>query len=133
MVRAGNFIIRHLYRFKKCMSPSTEDNLGRRRFLLHRDKAVEQSLEKIRRAPDSGWETLTPEERAGLREVLAEIWENCERGRWEQYCFSTMTKADILRLIALREEVRARHQQICDARRDVETILLSPSPGDRPK
>jgi hypothetical protein len=115
------------------MSPSTEDNLGRRRFLLHRDKAVEQALEKIRRAPDSRWETLTPEERAGLKAVLAEIWENCERERWQQYCFSTLTKADILRLIVLWDEVRAQHHQICDAREAVEAILLSCSSGDRPQ
>ena len=107
------------------MSPTTEDNLGRRRFQLHRDMAVEQSMEKIRRAPDSGWETLTPEQRARLKAVLAEIWENCEHRRWEQYCFSTITKAGILRLIALGDEVRARHQQLCDARESVEAILLS--------
>ena len=115
------------------MSPATEDNLGRRRFQLHRDKAVEQSLEKIRRAPDSGWETLTPEQRAGLKAVLAGIWENCERGRWEQYCFSTITKPGILRLIALNDEVRARHLQIGDVRGDFEVILLSCSTGDRPR
>ena len=114
------------------MSPSTEDNLGRRRFLLHRDMAVEQSLEKIRRGPDAGWDTLTSEQRAGLRAVLTEIWENCERGRWQQYCFSTLTKSDILRLVALWDEARARHQQIWDARGDIEAILLSCATGHRP-
>jgi hypothetical protein len=115
------------------MSLSTEDNLGRRRFQLHRDMAVEQSLEKIRRAPDSGWETLTSEQRAGLRAVLAEIWENCERVRWQQYCFSTLTRSDILQLVAIAEETRARHQQICDARSDIEAILLSCATGHRPQ
>jgi hypothetical protein len=115
------------------MSPTTEDNLGRRRFLLHRDMAVEQSLEKIRRAPDSGWETLTSGQRAGLRAVLVEIWENCERVRWQQYCFSTLTKADILRLVAIAEEVRGRHQQICDAHPEIEAILLSCATGHRPQ
>jgi hypothetical protein len=114
------------------MSPSTEDNLGRRRFLLHRDKAVEQALERIRRAPDSRWDTLTPEERAGLKAVLTEIWENCERGRWQQYCFSTLSKPDILRLIALGDEVRGRHHQISDVHGEVEAILLSCSTGDHP-
>jgi hypothetical protein len=113
------------------MSPSTDDNLGRRRFLLHRDKAVEQALERIRRAPDSQWETLSPEERAGLKGVLTEIWENCERERWQQYCFSTLTYPDILRLIALANEARAQHHQICDRHNEVEAILLSCSTGDR--
>jgi hypothetical protein len=115
------------------MSPSTEDDLGRRRFLLHRDKAVEQALERIRRAPDSGWETLTHEQRTGLRNVLAEIWENCERERWQQYCFSTLNKADILRLTALADEARARHRQISDAGGEVEAILLSCTTRDRPQ
>ena len=114
------------------MSLSTEDDLGRRRFLLHRDKAVEYALERIRRAPDSGWETLTSEERTGLKEVLNEIWENCGRERWQQYCFSTLAKPDILQLIALGDEVRGRHHQICDARQEVETILLSCSQGNPP-
>jgi hypothetical protein len=115
------------------MSPSTEDNLGRRRFQLHRDKAVEQSLEKIRRAPDSGWDALTPEQRAGLKAVLAEIWENCDRGRWQQYCFSTLTKADILRLIALAGEAKVQQHPISAIRETVEAILLSCSAGDRPR
>jgi hypothetical protein len=130
--RVAKFIIRHLYRFKKCMPPSTEDNLGRRRFLLHRDKAVEHALERIRRAPDSQWESLTPQERAGLKEVLTEIWENCERVRWQQFCFSTLTRPDILRLVALGVDTRGRHHQICDASDAVDAILLSCSPGDRP-
>jgi len=131
--KAGRFIIRYLYKFKKCMSSTTEDNLGRRRFQLHRDMAVEQSLEKIRRAPDSAWETLTPEQRARLKTVLAEIWENCEHRRWEQYCFSTITRPDILRLITLADETRARHQQVCDARGDFEAILLSCGMDNRSK
>lgn len=139
--KAGRFIIRHPNRFKKSMSSTTEDNLGRRRFQLHRDKAVEQSLEKIRRAPDSGWETLTSEQRTRLKAVLADIWENSEQRRWEQYCFSTITRPDILRLITLADETRARHQQVCDARGDFEAILLScgmvtgrsePGPGQFP-
>jgi len=114
------------------MPASTEDNLGRRRFLLHRDKAVEHALERIRRVPDSRWETLSAQERAGLKTILAEIWENCEHERWQQYCFSTLTKPDILRLIALGDEVRARHHQVCDVRGEIEAILLSCSSGDRP-
>jgi hypothetical protein len=114
------------------MSPSTEDDLGRRRFLLHRDKAVEYALERIRRAPDSGWATLTPEERSGLKEVLNEIWENCDRERWHEYCFSILAKTHILRLIALGNDMKTRHHMTDETRAAVEAILLSSSPGGRP-
>jgi hypothetical protein len=115
------------------MSPSTEDNLGRRRFLLHRDKAVEYALERIRRAPESRWETLTSEERAGLRDVLSEVWENSNRERWHEYCFSILAKTDILRLIALGNDLKARHHMTDEIRGAVEAILLSCSTGDRPQ
>jgi hypothetical protein len=110
---------------EKRMSPPTEDNLGRRRFLLHRDKAVEHALERIRRAPDSGWEALTPEERARLKEVLNEIWENCDRERWHEYCFAILTKTDILILIALGNDIKTRHHMTDETRGAIEAILLS--------
>jgi len=110
------------------MSHSTEDNLGRRRYLLHRDKAVEHALERIRRAPDSGWETLTPEERAGLKQVLNEIWENCDRERWHEYCFAILTKTDIMSLIALGNDMKTRHNMTDETRGAIEDILVSCSP-----
>jgi hypothetical protein len=107
------------------MSHTTEDNLGRRRYLLHRDKAVEHALERIRHAPGSGWETLTPQEHAGLKSALTEIWENCGHERWQRYCFSTLTKPDILKLIALVSNAKGKHSESCESREAVEAILLS--------
>ena len=107
------------------MSPSTEDNLGRRRYLLERDKSVEESLEKTRRAPRSGWETLTPEERAGLKAVLTEVWETCERGSWKQFCFSTLTRSDILKLVDLGNDIKARHHMTDETKAAIEAILFS--------
>ena len=114
------------------MSPSTEDNLGRRRFLLHRDKAVEHALERIRRAPDSGWGMLSPEERAGLKEALAEIWENGDREHWHQYSFSLVTKFDILTLITLGNDTKVRHHLTPATQEAVDALLLSSSTENPP-
>lgn len=107
------------------MSPTTEDNLGRRRYLLHRDKAIEHALERIRHAPGAGWETLTSQERAGLKSALTEIWENCGHERWQRYCFSTLTKADLLKITALVSNAEGKHSESCESREAVEAILLS--------
>lgn len=107
------------------MSPSTEDNLGRRRFLLHRDKAVEHALERIRRAVGGEWDSLSAEERAGLKASLAEIWMTTSHERWHQYCFSTVTRQDILQLAALGRDIQARHHMTEETRRAFESILLS--------
>jgi hypothetical protein len=114
------------------MSSSTDDNLGRRRFLLHRDKAVEHALERIRRSPLAGWEVLSPEDRAGLKAALTEIWENCDRERWHEYRFSTVTKADIFVLTALGNDIRTRHHLTDATRTAVEAILLYPSADGHP-
>lgn len=106
------------------MPHSTEDNLGRRRFLLHRDKAVEHALEKIRRAPAAEWESLTPEDRADLKRALTEIWESCCRDHWEQFCFSTLSKQDLLSLISLVKRALEQHHTTCDARDAIERILI---------
>lgn len=108
------------------MSPTTDDNLGRRRFLLHRDRAIEQALERIRRSPAAEWETLTPEERAELKSTLSEIWDNCGRDRWEQYCFSTISRLDILALISIVGGMEGRHDPACGGRKkEIEEILLA--------
>lgn len=107
------------------MSPTPSDNLGRRRYLLHRDKAVEHALERIRHAEHSQWETLTAQELAGLKGTLAEIWENSSRERWHQYCFSTLTKPNLLKLITHGHEIRAHHHLTSTTREAIETILLS--------
>jgi hypothetical protein len=106
------------------MPPTTEENLGRRRFLLHRDRAVEQALERVRRSPAAEWETLTHEERTALKNALTEIWHCCGRDRWEQYCFATLSKTDILALITLASGSKGRHD-ILAKKAKIETILLS--------
>lgn len=129
--RGTKFIIRHRYRSTRDMSPSTEDNLGRRRYLLERDKAVEEALEKVRRASDSEWGTLTSTDRAMLRAVIAEVWDASERSRWKQFCFSTLTRADILRLISLGDEIKTLHHLSDKTLAAAEAILLSCGLGHR--
>ena len=114
------------------MSPSTPDNLGRRRFLLHRDKAVEHALERVRRAPGAEYGSLSEEERAGLKASLAEIWMNTTRERWHEYCFSTITRHDILELAALGKDIQSRHHMTGETRRALEAILLSCSKNGHP-
>lgn len=113
------------------MAPSTEDNLGRRRFILHRDKAIEHALEKIRRGPHAGWETFTPEERAALRKVLSDVWENTDGERWQQFCFSTLSTADIHRLIHLGEDLKARHHLSPETQASMDAILSACSLEDQ--
>jgi hypothetical protein len=86
------------------MSHSTEEGLGRRRFQIHKEKAVEDAYEKIRRSFGVDWQVFSDEDCALLREVLGEIWISVDRDCWNDYCFSTLSHADLLSLIAIAKE-----------------------------
>ena len=107
------------------MSPSTPENLGRRRFLLHRDKAVEHALDRVRRAAHAEYGSLSAEERAGLKTSLEEIWMNTTRERWNEYCFSTLTRHDIVEIFALGRDIQSRHHMTVETKQALEAILLS--------
>jgi hypothetical protein len=86
------------------MTRSTEEDLGRRRFQIQKEKAVEEAYEKIRRSFGEDWQIFPAEDCAVLRNVLGEIWISVERDRWKNYCFSTLSYKDILSLIAIAKE-----------------------------
>lgn len=90
------------------MSRTSEEELGRRRFQLVKEQAVEDAVEKIRRAPNAGWETFNTTDYLLLREILGELWGSLERERWGQYSFSTVSRQDILDLLFLGTRSRGR-------------------------
>jgi len=83
------------------MPSTSEEELGRRRFQLQKEQAIEAAIEKIRRAPDAEWASFSGRDYTRLREILAEIWIGVDREKWQQYAFSTITKADIRELLTL--------------------------------
>jgi hypothetical protein len=86
------------------MSRSTEEGLGRRRFQIQKEKAVEEAYEKIRRSFGKEWQVFSAEDCAVLREVLGEIWISVDRESWKNYCFSTLSHTEILSIIAIAKE-----------------------------
>jgi len=83
------------------MPYTSEEELGRRRFQLQKEQAIEAAVEKIRRAPEAEWASFSGTDYTRLREILAEIWIGVDREKWQQYAFSTLTKADIRELLLL--------------------------------
>jgi len=88
------------------MSPIPADNLGRRRFQLQKEKAVEDAMDKIRRTLGPAWYEFSDDEGDSLREILGEIWIAVERSRWNRYSFTRLKKPDVSSLIAAGNEIR---------------------------
>jgi hypothetical protein len=83
------------------MPRTSDDTLGRRRFQLSREQAVESAIEKIRHAPSAEWHSFSGADYTRLRDILGDLWISLEREKWDQYSFSTLTRQDIRDLITL--------------------------------
>jgi hypothetical protein len=90
------------------MSRTSEEELGRRRFQLSREQAVEAAIEKIRHAPAAGWDSFSGTDYTRLRDILGELWVSLEREKWGEYAFSTLTRDDIRDLLTLGASAQGR-------------------------
>jgi hypothetical protein len=101
----------------------TSDELGRRRFQIQKDKAVEDAFEKIRRGLGSEWSSLSSDDSDVLKMVLGEIWMSIDRPRWAMYSFSKLSPENIRSLIALGREITARKSFTDDMLNAMDHIL----------
>jgi hypothetical protein len=105
------------------MSEITNEELGRRRFQIQREKAVENAYEKIRRASGPEWESLSPQDREMLKNVLGDMWARTDRIRWESYTFSTLSGHDIDSLIDIGKKIKSGHSTAETAAKSIDEIL----------
>ena len=104
------------------MSRSSDESLGRRRFQLRREQAIESAIEKIRRAPAVEWETFSDADYSHIREILGDLWVHLGREKWGQYVFSSLTRQDIQSILDLGI-CPAGHTLPCKILDDVDAIL----------
>ncbi|MFA4860153.1 hypothetical protein [Methanoregula sp.] len=83
------------------MSRSSDESLGRRRFQLRREQAIESAIEKIRRAPAVEWHSFSDADYSHIRKILGDLWVHLGREKWDQYVFSSVTRQDIRDIIDL--------------------------------
>ncbi|MBC7266603.1 MAG: hypothetical protein H5T75_06495 [Coriobacteriia bacterium] len=90
-----------------------DESLGRRRYLVTKQRAVERSLERWRQGLKADWHLLSRDEVASMAFVAGELWATLSRDEWEQMHFSKLglhetrvivAHADRLRHGARREE-----------------------------
>ena len=87
------------------MSEITNEELGRRRFQIQKEKAVELAVEKIRRGKHPQWESLSPKDLQILKDILGDIWTITDRTRWESITFSKLSPQNIESLIDIGKKI----------------------------
>jgi len=105
------------------MPDVTNDERGRRIFQLHKERAVEAALEKIRLNPKSDWATFSQQDIKSLTSILGETWVSLERSTWEQCSFSRLTRKDLNEIISIGNDVKSERMREETAITKVSTIL----------
>jgi hypothetical protein len=105
------------------MPDITNDERGRRIFQLHKERAVETALEKIRLNPKSDWATFSQQDIRSLTTILGETWVSVERSSWEQCSFSRLTRRDLDEIIRIGNDVKSERMREETAVNKICTIL----------
>jgi hypothetical protein len=87
------------------MPEITNDERGRRIFQIHKERAVEAALEKVRRSIGSGWAAFSQQDIKTLAHILGETWVAVERHIWEQSSFARLTREDLSEIIRIGNDV----------------------------
>ncbi len=77
------------------MPDVTNDERGRRIFQIHKERAVEMALEKIRHNPGSEIGAFSAEDIRTLNYILGEAWVSVGRQIWELSAKSSKDQSDI--------------------------------------
>jgi hypothetical protein len=98
-----------------------DEEVGRRLFQIHREKAVEIAIEKMRRKMPSEWTSFTSSDIDILKHILGEAWVSIKRVEWEAISFTKLTKKDLQEIIQIAKQVHSKEKaekiaidEICD-------------------
>jgi len=104
------------------MPEAKDEEVGRRLFQIHKEKAVEVAVEKMRRKMSSEWTLFTSSDIDILKHILGEAWVCIKRTEWEGISFTKLTKNDIQEIIQVAKQVRNKEKaekiaidEICNA------------------
>jgi hypothetical protein len=93
------------------MPEVTSDERGRRVFQIHKEKAAEAAIEKIRKSQGPDWKVFTSTDVEILRYILEETWVSLDRDTWERCAFSRLKRSDLESIIRIGRRVRRKEMR----------------------
>jgi hypothetical protein len=107
------------------MPEARDEEVGRRLFQIHKEKAAEVALEKIRRKMPSEWQSFTSADIDTLKHFLGEVWVCIKRSEWDSISFSQFTKDDLEEIILAARQVENKEKTEKVAVDEVCTMIIS--------
>ena len=85
----------------------TDEDIGRRTVEIRRERAIERSLELMRKHLGGQWTQLSTRDVERLHWTLGEVWGHMTRPDWEAVSFSALTIDDVKALLEVSAELSA--------------------------
>ncbi len=105
------------------MPEVTSDERGRRIFQMHKEKAAENAIEKIRRSMGLDWKVFTSSDIEILKYILGETWVSLERDTWEKCAFSRLKRSELESIIRIGKSVKRKERREDRGIEEVSRIL----------
>lgn len=83
------------------MADITSDELGRKVFQIRKERAVEETVDKIHQSLGDAWMAIPHGDRKIVQDLLGEAWVGIGRAEWGSYAFSRLKEKDLERLIGI--------------------------------
>ena len=93
------------------MPEVTSDERGRRVFQIHKEKAAEGAVEKIRKSQGLDWLVFSSGEVEILRYMLGETWVSLDRDTWEKCAFARLNRSQVDSIIRIGRLVKEREMR----------------------
>ena len=93
------------------MPEVTSDERGRRVFQIHKEKAAEKAMEKIRKSQGPDWKVFSSSEVEILKYILEETWVALERDTWEKCAFSRLKRSQLESIIEIGKLVKKKEMR----------------------
>ncbi len=97
--------------------------IGRRIFILNKEKHAEMAIEKIRRNLGPEWNEFSLEEITLLRRFLGEAWVYTERSVWDKIAFSAVTVGDLTQIVGIGREIKENNVSVQEGIKGIVAIL----------
>ena len=105
------------------MPEVTSDERGRRVFQIHKERAAEKAIEKIRQALGLDWKVFSSTEVDILRYILEETWVALDRETWGKCAFSRLKRSELESIIRIGKQVKGREMREDRGIEEVSRIL----------
>jgi hypothetical protein len=107
------------------MPEVSSDERGRRVFQIHKEKAAENAIEKIRKSLGLDWKIFSSSEVEMLRYLLGETWVSVDRDTWEKCAFSRMKRSQVETIIEIGKLVKKKEMREDSGVEMVSRILVT--------